>query len=105
MWRAPWMRHVPILYGCGKKPWVLLIGLWGVTSYATAIVRRQLGSKQFIPITHGLSDMEFSYKEKDAVQRIKEVFKAWKSPQRLEAGSCNINAIPSYMLWQSNRGK
>ena len=105
VWRAFWMRHVPILYRCGEKPWVPLIGLWGVTSYAPAMVRRQLGSKQFIPITHGLSDMDFSYEEKDATQRIKEVFEAWKNLRRVEAGSCNINATPGYVLWQSNRGK
>ena len=99
------MRHVPILYRCGKNPWVPLIGLWGVTSYAPAMVRRQLGSKQFIPITHELSNMEFSYEEKDAIQRIKGVFEAWKYPRRVEAGSCNINATPGYVLWQSNRGK
>ena len=105
LWKAPWMRHIPILYRCGEKPWVPLIGLWGVTSYAPAMVRRQLGSKQFIPITHELSNMEFSYEEKDVIQRIKGVFEAWKYPRRVEAGSCNINATPGYMLWQSNRGK
>ncbi|MED6210773.1 hypothetical protein PIB30_067241 [Stylosanthes scabra] len=30
------------------------------TSYAPALVRRQMGSLQFILMTHGLSDMEFT---------------------------------------------
>ena len=105
LWKAPWMCHVPILYRCGEKPWVPLIGLWGITSYAPAMVRRQLGSKQFISITHGLSDIEFSYEGKDATKKIKEVLELWKCPRRVEAGSCNISTTPGYMLWQSNRGK
>lgn len=43
---------------CDIQMWqnlkVPLLGLWGAISYAPAMVRRQIGSKQFIPMTHEL---------------------------------------------------
>ena len=54
-WRAPWMTRGDVLFGCGSKMWVLLMGIWGITSYAPFMVRRQNASGQFIPVTNGLS--------------------------------------------------
>ncbi|EOY03805.1 Uncharacterized protein TCM_018989 [Theobroma cacao] len=33
-WRAPWMPRMQVMYKCGDKPWVPLMGPWGAISYA-----------------------------------------------------------------------
>jgi len=48
--------------GCGKKPWVPLIGVTGYISYASALVTRQLGGIQSIPRTVGLAQFIGVYK-------------------------------------------
>ena len=84
IWKAPWMHHILILYRCGEKPWDPLIWLWEVTSYTLVMVKRQL---------------EFSYEEKHATHKVKEVIEAWEFMQRVEVGSCNITTPSSYTLW------
>ena len=61
MWKAPWMTLKHMLFGCGNKMWVPLLGLWGVVSYAPILVCRQYAAEQFIPATHGLNQLEFAY--------------------------------------------
>ena len=61
-WRAPWIKNVTYLMGCGKKPWVSLIGVTGYISYALALVARQLGGIQSIPRTVGLAQFTGVYK-------------------------------------------
>ena len=60
-WKAPWMNQGSVLYGCGDKMWVPLLGLWGVISYAPLLVCRQYASEQFILATYGLNQLEFAY--------------------------------------------
>ena len=55
------MNQECVLYGCGDKMWVPLLGLWGVVSYAPLLVCRQYASEQFIPVTHGFNQLEFAY--------------------------------------------
>ena len=55
------MNQGGVLYGCGDKMWVLLLGLWGVISYASLLVCRQYATEQFIPTIHGLNQLEFAY--------------------------------------------
>ncbi|MED6212366.1 hypothetical protein PIB30_082559 [Stylosanthes scabra] len=71
--RTRWLPLTHTIYRCGNKPWVLLTGPWGATSYAPALVRRQMGSLQFIPMTHDLSDMEFTYGCPNTVCKVKEI--------------------------------
>ena len=60
-WKVPWMNQGGVLYGCGDKMWVPLLGLWGVISYAPLLVCRQYASKQFILTIHGLNQLGFAY--------------------------------------------
>ncbi|MFQ6659083.1 hypothetical protein Gotur_028107 [Gossypium turneri] len=53
-WRAPWLIPDRILYRCGSFDWVLLLRIWGAVGYAPLLVLRQYGSRQFIPVTHGM---------------------------------------------------
>jgi hypothetical protein len=56
------MKNVTYLMGCGKRPWVPLIGVTGYISYAPALVARQLGGIQSIPRTVGLAQFTGVYK-------------------------------------------
>ena len=55
------MNQGCVLYVCGDKMWVPLLGLWGVISYVPLLVCRQYASEQFILTTHGLNQLEFVY--------------------------------------------
>lgn len=105
IWRAAWTPQTPVLYRCGNYPWVILLGLWGSISYAPAMVRRQLGSLQFIPMTHGLKDWEFAYGVPNTADIIRRVADLWKETQRVKTGRHSNQAAPGYLSWQANRGK
>ncbi|MED6139694.1 hypothetical protein PIB30_086205 [Stylosanthes scabra] len=42
IWHVRWLPLTHTIYHCGNKPWVPLTGPWGVTSYAPALLRRQM---------------------------------------------------------------
>ena len=75
-WLAPWMPYVPLLYRCGNKLWVQLLGLWGAVSYAPLMVVRQLEGRQFISATVGLTQLEFSYDDPMASKEIDWIVKS-----------------------------
>jgi len=62
MWKARWMPMKDTPYISVEIPWIPLVGIWGTISYSPLLVRRQLGSKQFIPLTHGLDSVDFPHK-------------------------------------------
>ncbi|KAL1155809.1 hypothetical protein V6Z11_A08G049600 [Gossypium hirsutum] len=68
-WRAPWMIPGEILYRCGSFDWVPLLGIWGAIGYASLLVLRQFGLRQFVPATHGLTQSEFAYRGADYKKR------------------------------------
>ncbi|MED6112061.1 hypothetical protein PIB30_058261 [Stylosanthes scabra] len=88
-----------------EQPWVPLTGPWDATSYAPALVRRQMGSLQFIPMTHGLSDIKFTYECPNTVCKVKEIITDWKDVRCVESGVPISDTTPGYPLWQANRGK
>ncbi|MBA0731361.1 hypothetical protein Golax_023176 [Gossypium laxum] len=51
-----------ILYRCGDFDWVPLLGIWEAIGYASLLILRQYRSRQFVPVTQGLAQCEFSYK-------------------------------------------
>ncbi|KAH1046005.1 hypothetical protein J1N35_036789 [Gossypium stocksii] len=76
-WRALWMVPDEILYRCGSFDWVPLFGIWGAIGYASLLVLRQYRSRQFIPVTHGLAQHEFSYKGDNYKKKVQEISNAW----------------------------
>ena len=62
-WKVPWMTLRYMLFSCGNKMWVLLLGLWGVVSYAPILMCRQYAAEQFILAIHGLNQLEFAYRD------------------------------------------
>ncbi|MBA0881413.1 hypothetical protein Goshw_002878 [Gossypium schwendimanii] len=75
-WRAPWLLPNEILYRCGNFDWVPLLGIWGDVGYAPLLVLRQYRSRQFIPVTQGIADCEFSYRDDGYRKKIQEISSA-----------------------------
>ncbi|GLT31818.1 hypothetical protein SLA2020_065270 [Shorea laevis] len=103
IWKAPWMDHPPLLYRCGNYPWVPLLGLWGATAYAPALVRRQIGSLQFMPVISKLDTFGFEYGIPGTSDRIFYVCEAWKNIHRVAAGAYTDITTPGYPEWRANR--
>ncbi|XVF30228.1 hypothetical protein REPUB_Repub16aG0039400 [Reevesia pubescens] len=53
-WIATWMKQELVLYQCGEKSMVPLLGLYGATCYAPLLALKQHGIEQFVPSIHGL---------------------------------------------------
>ncbi|KAG8493580.1 hypothetical protein CXB51_011770 [Gossypium anomalum] len=70
---APWFIPDETLYRYGDFDWVLLAGIWGAVGYAPLIVLRQYRSRQFIPVTQGLAQCEFPYKDNNYKRRVREI--------------------------------
>ena len=64
-----------MLFGCGNKMWVPLLGQWGVVSYAPILVCRQYAAEQFIPTTHRLNQLEFAYWDPGYAAQLAELSK------------------------------
>ncbi|KAA3481159.1 hypothetical protein EPI10_021547 [Gossypium australe] len=75
-WKAPWMVPDEVLYRCGNFDWVLLPGIWGAVGYALLLVLRQYKAKQFILVTYGLAQSEFSYNGDNYKKKIREISEA-----------------------------
>ncbi|GLT40975.1 hypothetical protein SLA2020_150680 [Shorea laevis] len=103
IWKAPWMDRPPLLYRCGNYSWVPLLGLWGAIAYAPALVRRQIGSLQFMPVTYQLDTFEFAYGIPGTRKFIFEVCEAWKNIHRVAAGAYTNSTTPGYPEWRANR--
>ncbi|KAA3455604.1 myosin heavy chain-like [Gossypium australe] len=102
-WRAPWFIPNEILFRCGSFDWVPLLGVWGATGYAPLLVLRQYGSRQFIPVTHGLAQCDFPYKGENYKKRVKEISTAWNQVCRMKKLTAGSRTTPEYSVWISRR--
>ncbi|KAA3480216.1 Nucleoside-triphosphatase THEP1 [Gossypium australe] len=102
-WRAPWFVPNEILFRYGSFDWVPLLGIWGPVGYAPLLVLRQYRSRQFIPVTHGLTQCEFSFKGDNYKKRIKEISTAWNQTRRMKKLTVGSMTTPEYSGWFSNR--
>ncbi|MED6151860.1 hypothetical protein PIB30_086404 [Stylosanthes scabra] len=64
-----------------------------------------MGSLQFIPMTHGLSDMEFTYGCPNTVCKVKEIIADWKDVRCVKSSIPTSDTTAGYPLWQANREK
>ncbi|MBA0879353.1 hypothetical protein Goshw_013123 [Gossypium schwendimanii] len=64
------------LQECGNFDWVPLLRIWGAIGYAPLLVLRQYRSRQFIPVTQGITDCEFSYRDDGYRKKIQEISSA-----------------------------
>ena len=99
------MNQGCVLYGCGDKMWVLLLGLWGVVNYGLLLVCRQYASEQFIPATHGLNQLEFAYGDPGYAAQLMKLSTLWSEPQRVDLAWHDNNIALGYIEWNSNRAR
>ncbi|KAK5802512.1 hypothetical protein PVK06_030111 [Gossypium arboreum] len=104
-WRAPWMIPDKILYRYGDFDWVLLLGIWGAVGYAPLLVLRQYQSRQFVPVTRGLAQCEFPYKDDNYRKRVREISNAWSQTRRMKGFTEGPMTTPEYDCWWSKRIK
>ncbi|XWS50775.1 hypothetical protein CRYUN_Cryun12cG0117000 [Craigia yunnanensis] len=104
-WKAPWMTLGYMLFGCGNKIWVPLLGLWGAVSYAPILVCRQFTSEQFVPSTHGFNQLEFDYRGSGYVIQLAELSILWTEPLRVEFSKHSYVVVPGYLEWKAIRAK
>ncbi|MBA0637938.1 hypothetical protein Godav_025217 [Gossypium davidsonii] len=102
-WKAPWMVPDEILYRCGDFDWVPLLGIWGAIGYAPLLVLKQYRSRQFIPVTQGLAQSEFSYKDDGYKKKIREVTNAWMQIHRMKRLAVGPMVTPEYNEWWNKR--
>ncbi|MED6115106.1 hypothetical protein PIB30_087035 [Stylosanthes scabra] len=105
IWCIRWLPLIHTIHRRGNKPWVPLTGPWGVTSYALALVRRQMGSLQFILMNHDLIDMELTYGCPNTLCKVKKIIADWKDIRCVKSGVLTSDSTPGYPLSQVNRGK
>lgn len=74
------------------------VGTLGRSQLCPLLVRRQFGEKQFVPTTHELSELEFSYKDKGAIALVKEIAEAWKQVHRGTPGILTDATSEGYRL-------
>ena len=74
------MNQGCVLYRCGDKMWVPLLGLWGVVNYAPLLVCRQYASEQFAPAIKGLNQLEFAYGDPGYAVQLAKLSVLWYEP-------------------------
>ncbi|KAG8485716.1 hypothetical protein CXB51_019025 [Gossypium anomalum] len=102
-WRAPWMIPGEILYRCGSFNCVPLLGIWGAIGYALLLVLRQFSLRQFVPVTHGLTQSEFAYRGADYKKRVGEISSAWNKTCRLKGVAIGPATTLEYVEWRGRR--
>ncbi|KAL1152401.1 hypothetical protein V6Z11_A09G104700 [Gossypium hirsutum] len=103
MWKAPWLVPSEVLYRCGSFDWVPLPGIWGVVGYAPLLVLRQYRARQFIPVTQGLAQSDFSYKGNHYKKKMREISEAWKKLFCMKILTEGSTSILEYKGWFSRR--
>jgi hypothetical protein len=84
---------------------VPLLALWGAISYVPAMVRRRIGSKQFIPMTHELDRRVFYYSDEEILIQLKERASAWKQVHRRTPEKFIGGVTDEYPAWHARRRK
>ncbi|MBA0635702.1 hypothetical protein Godav_000088 [Gossypium davidsonii] len=102
-WRAPWLLSDEILYRCGDFDWVPLLRIWGAVGCATLLVLRQYSSMQFVPVTQGLAECEFSYRGDGYRKRVHEMVSAWSHTRRMKRLAVGLMTTPEYSEWWVKR--
>ena len=92
-----------ILYRCGSFDWVPLLGIWGAIGYATLLVLRQHGLRQFIPTTYGLVQSKFMYRGADYKREVSEISNAQNKTCRLKGVVISSATTPEYVEWRGRR--
>ncbi|KAG8492445.1 hypothetical protein CXB51_009585 [Gossypium anomalum] len=102
-WRAYWMVPDEIMYRCGNFDWVPLLGIWGATGYTPLLALRQYKSRQFVPMTYGLAQSEFSFKGAHYKKKVRELSDARKQTCWMKRLAVHSMVTPEYEGWFKKR--
>ena len=98
--KAPWMSRKSILYLCGDKLWISLLGLWSVVPFVSI----KSISIQTVYLTYSWpKKMEFDYGGPGYVNQLVELSKIWKEPRRMDLGKHVCDITLGCSTWRSNR--
>ena len=67
------------------------------------MVVSQLGGRQFILATTGLTQLEFSYDDPMASKEIDRIVKSWKQTFRVNTGLVGNKVTMEYAVWKARR--
>ena len=67
------------------------------------MVVRQLGGRQFIPATTGLTQLKFSYDDPMASKEIDRIVKSWKQTFGVNTGLVGNKITMEYAVWKARR--
>ncbi|MBA0878146.1 hypothetical protein Goshw_014589 [Gossypium schwendimanii] len=67
------------------------------------MVLRPYKLRQFIPVTQGLAEFEFSYKDNGYKKKIQEITSAWDQTRRMKRLVVGPMMIPEYNKWWIRR--
>ena len=62
-------------------------------------------AKQFVPVTNGFSQLDFSYEESGAIRKVDQLLQVWKQIVRMSIGNLNCKVTPKYMVWRAKKVK
>ncbi|MBA0671403.1 hypothetical protein Goklo_025196 [Gossypium klotzschianum] len=71
----------------------------GAVGCATLLVLRQYSSMQFVPVTQGLAECEFSYRGDGYRKRVHEMVSAWSHTRRMKRLAVGLMTTPEYSEW------
>ncbi|MBA0575887.1 hypothetical protein Golob_025383, partial [Gossypium lobatum] len=101
--RRGWLLPDEILYRCGNFDWVPLLGILGAVGYVPLLLLRRYRSRQFIPVTQGIVDCEFLYRDDGYRKRIQEISSAWKQTRRMKRLAVGPMPTSEYNEWWVRR--
>ncbi|PPD74451.1 hypothetical protein GOBAR_DD28624 [Gossypium barbadense] len=104
-WRVPWIRPSVLLYKCGNQNWVPLLGLWGGVGYGLLMVQRQFTSRQFVPVTDGLAQSEFSFMCEGYMKKVRDTANSWRQIYLMELALYDDTITVDYDIWRQRRVK
>ena len=67
------------------------------------MVVRQLGERQFIPATVGLTQLEFSYDDPMTSKEIDRIVKSWKQTFKINTSLVGNKVTMEYAVWKARR--
>ena len=60
-------------------------------------------AKQFVPVTNGLTQLNFSYEELGAIKKVDQLLQVWKQTIRMSTGNLSCKVTPEYMVLRAKK--
>ncbi|MFQ6627052.1 hypothetical protein Gotur_005990 [Gossypium turneri] len=97
----------PMLDNISEEKWMAILHSLqdedGAVGYALLLVLRQYRSRQFIPVTQGLAQCEFTYKGDNYKKKVHEISNAWNQTHKMKRFFVKLTTTPEYNWWWGKR--